>query len=79
MNTKELVVIVNGIIRPVEGKDDFFGLNMGSNGTAAEMRRKLVEVTLGLTQWEKSDGKLATGAYCISQNSYRFVNPWSGR
>lgn len=56
--------------------DDHYGLRVGSNGTAAQMRRKLVGHE-GFT-WLCSNGKPAVGTTLIPSGSSRTVNPWDG-
>lgn len=72
-------------VRPahLEG-DDFYGLSLGSNGTAKTCRRALVEVTLqvnGLSvtaEWRQSNGKPATGLTLVPTNHETWVSPWAG-
>lgn len=64
-------------IQPVDTEgDDHYGLRVGSNGTAAQMRRKLVGHE-GYT-WLRSNGKPAVGTTLIPSGSAAWVNPWDG-
>ncbi len=64
-------------IRPaLEAGDAYFGLGPGTNGTAAIMRRALVEPP-GFT-WVRASGGVATGILYVPGNGIRdnFMNPW---
>ncbi len=72
----------------VLGADAFFGLEVGTNGTAATMRRAVIEAHYrglhnfsGPIEWVRSNGKPATGITLIPSNKSesRFSNPWSGK
>jgi hypothetical protein len=69
--------------------DAFFGLESGTNGTAAAARRQVVEAQVSSTQnyvwgqpvWLRSNGKPAAGLQLVPSDrsdSYE-ANPWSGR
>lgn len=50
-------------LRPVDDQGDaFFGLEPGTNGTAAECRRELVSPYRG-ANWSTSSGRVATSLY----------------
>lgn len=83
-----MLTTVEGLtIRPVapEG-DDYFGLATGSNGTAAELRRRIAELqtpspagnSYGLT-WVRASGAPAHGIQYVPGDSDRPASdPWSG-
>lgn len=74
-------------IRPASPEhDDFFGLTLGTNGTAAEMRRTVAELEVnstaqatGLT-WVRANGKPATGITLKPSESSNdtWRSPWTG-
>jgi hypothetical protein len=68
--------IVENTIRPVSPEGDaWFGLESGTNGTAATMRR--MNAPAGL-EWRRHDGKPATGLLLNPRGS-EWINPWDGR
>lgn len=70
------VVIDSNIIRPVDPAGDrFFGLESGTNGSAATVRRALVERP-GL-EWRRHNGAHATGLQ-LRPGSNAWADPWSG-
>jgi len=69
-------------IRPDHPRgDDVFGLALGTNGTAAQCRRQLVEASQnaeGFT-WVRCNGEPATGVTCIpTANSDLVPSIWEG-
>lgn len=71
------VRVIDRTIRPATPEGDrFFGLESGTNGTGAEMRR--MGVPAGL-QWVRHDGKPATGLLLQPTGRSEGVNPWDGR
>lgn len=63
-------------IRPLDAAgDEWFGLIVGSNCTAAQSRRDLV--TPAGFSWVRHDGRVAVGPTLIPGGS-AWVNPWSG-
>lgn len=72
------VVIENNAIRPTtrEG-DQFFGLEVGANGTAAIARRRLVAPDGA--RWVRHNGKPAIGPLLVpTARSFLVANPWDG-
>lgn len=72
------VVRIDSIVRPAEPEGDaFYGLETGTNGTGAAMRRK-VAAPPGCV-WQRHDGKPAMGLLLTPTNRSAFVpNPWDG-
>lgn len=71
------VKVIDRTVRPVTPEGDrFYGLESGTNGTGAEMRR--LNVPAGL-EWRRHDGKPATGLYLRPTGNSEGVNPWDGR
>jgi hypothetical protein len=67
--------------------DDFFGLTIGSNGTAATARREAVELEICATQnyvhgapvWLRFNGKPAAGLQLVPGTSTDLeTDPWGG-
>jgi hypothetical protein len=69
--------------------DAFYGLEIGTNGTAAAARRAAVEAEIQSTQnyawgppvWLRANGKPAAGLQLVPtdrSDTYE-ANPWSGR
>jgi hypothetical protein len=79
---------VDGLCRTIQPErpegDAFFGLELGTNGTAAAARRLAVERAhhvAGGFVWLRANGKPATGLQFVpSDRSDNYeANPWSGR
>ncbi len=76
-------------LTPINGDADaFFGLRPGTNGTAATMRRAVVEAHYrgtetgsGPMHWVRADGARPTGINLVpnSCSDTRFTDPWSGK
>jgi hypothetical protein len=77
--TMPITVTPHGTVRPaVPEGDAFFGLEAGTNGTAAAGRRAAIGLNGRI--WERHDGRPATGLQLVPSNrseSYD-ANPWSG-
>jgi len=56
--------------------DAFFGLELGTNGTAATCRRLLLAPEH--YKWTRHDGRPATGLTLIPSGHDNSVNPWDG-
>lgn len=59
--------------------DSFYGLISGTNGTAAQCRRLLVEQQFRATgfQWVRSGGRCASGLTLVpTDHSNTYVNQW---
>jgi hypothetical protein len=62
--------------------DEFFGLAAGTNGTAAAMRRRVIEssiTTTAMLVWERHNGRAAVGVTLVPSGKDPNANPWSGR
>ena len=71
------VVIQGRQIRPASPEgDSHFGLESGTNGSAAQNRRVLV--TPPGSYWVRHNGKPATGLL-LKPGSGAWSNPWGGR
>jgi hypothetical protein len=73
-------------VRPaVPEGDDYFGLSIGTNGTAAACRRAVVEavqqIVNGRLTWLRSNGQSATGLTLVpsARSDAYEANPWSGQ
>lgn len=86
-NTTLIVDLETATIRPESPDgDDFYGLAMGTNGTAATVRRELaVEALKPCTPsahverltWVRSDGRGPIGLWLVPNGrSHEFENPW---
>lgn len=58
--------------------DDYFGLTLGTNGSAAHCRRRLHEIVSGTEgyTWVRADGSPATGVLCIPTGNVIEPNVW---
>lgn len=67
-----------GTVRPLtEDGDDFYGLALGTNGTAAAMRRLCANAPPSY-RWLRRDGRPATGLRLRpATGETKFVNPWT--
>lgn len=64
------------VAQPVDPEGDrFFGLESGTNGSGATMRRKLVADGF---KWERHDGRPATGLQLSPTGRTDWRNPWDG-
>lgn len=67
------VLTSSGTLRPATPEGDaFFGLEMGTNGTAASARRE----AFGAGPWERFDGSPATGLTLVPTNRSQRVVLW---
>lgn len=65
-------------VRPAQAHgNEFYGLTFGSNGTAAECRRRCAAPE-GFT-WLRHDGRPAVGLTAIPSGFDDVPSPWSGR
>lgn len=75
----------SAVLKPETPEGDaFFGLVVGTNGTAAMSRRECVEAQITTAtpiEWARHDGRPAVGVTLVpSSRGDRFdPNPWSGR
>lgn len=70
-------IVSNGTIRPStpEG-DDYYGLALGTNGTAAESRRECA-VNGRPLQWVRHNGRIAVGPTLRGAgHDLSWKNPW---
>lgn len=75
-------------LRPVDAEgDDYFGLSIGTNGTAAVARRAIAEIAAcGVSRadrqfvfvWVRSNGRPATGMTLVpnAHSDLSYVSPW---
>jgi len=71
-----MVTVQNGIATPIdEEADRFFGVERGTNGTAAAMRRELAAPG---ARWQTSDGRPALSLTLVAAGNV-WRNPWSGQ
>lgn len=78
-DTTVVIDHVKRTIRPSSvDADDYFGLALGTNGTAAICRRALVEPK-GY-RWLRARGAIALGVTLVptARSEHHYVNPWTG-
>ncbi len=74
---------VTRTVRPLDAQgDDYFGLGIGTNGTAATNRRQLAVISASVPadyRWVRANGSAATGLNCVpTARSESAPNPWTG-
>lgn len=68
------VEIRGDVVRPRSPDgDQFYGLEPGTNGSGAAMRRRVVAEGL---HWVRHNGSAATGLLLVPSSRATWVNPW---